>query len=64
MWVTTRPHHPEFAENILDKSPQGYSGLQKQSIMEIADEDLLRQVAAVHHLKNCARKNLRVVSAI
>ena len=24
MWVTTRPHHPEFVENILDKSPQGY----------------------------------------
>ena len=33
-----------------------YSGLQKTSIMEImfflvSDEDLLRQVAAVHHLK-------------
>ena len=24
VWVTTRPHPPEFADNILDKSPQGY----------------------------------------
>ena len=28
------------------------------------DEDLLRQVAAVHHLKNAARRNLRAVGAI
>ena len=26
VWVTTRPHPPEFADNILDKSPQGYIG--------------------------------------
>ena len=24
VWVTTHPHHPEFVENILDISPQGY----------------------------------------
>ena len=24
MWVTTRPHHPELAEKILDELPQGY----------------------------------------
>ena len=28
------------------------------------DENLLRQVAAVHHLKNSARRNLRAVGAI
>ena len=23
VWVTTRPHHPELADNILDKPLQG-----------------------------------------
>ena len=37
VWVTMLSHPPEFADNILDKSPQGYiySKLQKTFIMGI-----------------------------
>ena len=54
--VTTRSHHPEFMENILDKPPQGYirgcKNIHNGDMFFLAtDEDWLRQVAAVHHLK-------------
>ena len=63
VWVTTRPHHPNFTENMLDKSLHGYIRAAKDihnvdMLFLAIDKDLLRQVAAVHHLRIVQEKTL------
>ena len=63
MWVTTRPHHPKFTKNILDKLLQGYIRAAKDihnvdMLFLATDKDLLWQVAAVHHLKIVQERTL------
>ena len=69
MWVTTRPpHHPEFADSILVKPPQGYIGATKYihnrgMLFLVTSEDLLKQVA-VHHLETVQEGTLEQLGVI